>query len=209
MGQIWVPGRSKDLTEEHAKRRLPYKEGYEWVDPLIGIDKDMVRRQRNQLVKEAKKARETLVPNLKGPQHQEGCTPKQHGVDKDRRKLKVELLGQASSSGSESKAFDLGGLKSSVTVMRKGMKIGLKENELKIMEETELVILIRALLEFHSRSLVLYCKVANLLQKKMVNGKNTKNVEELASMKKKYDDDKHAWAEEKCQSGCSGMVNVE
>ncbi|WVZ16063.1 hypothetical protein V8G54_013629 [Vigna mungo] len=134
----------------------------------IGTDDDLFLKLRNQLDEEAKKARETLVPNLKGSVRL--VPSKQKFLGKDTKKLRPKLLDQASSSGVGSKAFDLGRLESPII-----------ENELKLVEEVELATLIRASLEIQSLSLVLDHKVANFLIKEMVDRDKTKLVEELAS----------------------------
>lgn len=123
--------------------------------------------------------------------------PKQRDKGKDKKKLRAKLLGQVGSSGTGSKASNLGGLESLFVVMLKGMQIRLKENELELVKEDEFATLIYALLEFQSRPLVLNSRINNLLQKEMVDVDKTKMVAKLVSLNKKYDDDKQAWVDEK------------
>lgn len=83
----------------------------------------------------------------------------------DRKKLRVEFLAQGGSSSSKGKTSKLGGWKSPTFNMRKGVLIGLREDELKAIEEAEPTTLIHALLEFQSHSLVLSRRVAKFLKK--------------------------------------------
>ncbi|WVZ18484.1 hypothetical protein V8G54_005806 [Vigna mungo] len=174
----------EDYVEKPVESRLPRRDGYEWVDPLdivslrrvsaidnvfharegyekdflylsnlkicgayklhdptyckTGTNEDMFHKLRNQLDEEAKKVKEIVVLNLK--------------------EMVVATHGHFSgikSSSSKSNSSDLGCLERTLVFMCKGVLIGLKENELKMMKEAEPTTLIRVMLEFQSRSLVL------------------------------------------------------
>lgn len=74
--------------------------------------------------------------------------PKQRDVGKDKKKLRVELLDHGGDAISRRKSSELSGLESPMVVMHKGMQIGLKDNELKMVEDADLATLLQAMIEF-------------------------------------------------------------
>jgi len=65
---------------------------------------------------------------------------------------------------------------------------------LKLVDAVELSVAKKDLLEFQARSMIMSRRVANLLQKELVDEVKKKFVEELVALKKKMDVDQAHWA---------------
>jgi len=93
--------------------------------------------------------------------------PTQKGVGKEMKKIRIELLGPNSSSGS--KRVEVRLLERSETSVRRDIEINLNKEVMKSLDNMEPNVVIRVLVEFSGKMLMFSCRVGGLLQKELKN----------------------------------------
>jgi len=111
-----------------------------------------------------------------------------HRVGKYMKKLRVKLLGPRSSFGC--KKPEVGLLERPKTNIRRDIKINLDEKVMKSLDNMKPNAIIKALVEFSSKTLVFSYRVNDLLLKELKDSDKAKMVEDLSLLQAKYDDDK-------------------
>lgn len=114
-------------------------------------------------------------------------------VAKDKKRVRFEY--NLSTSNSRSNATNLDGLDNHTLIMHKGVRVTLTNNEEKtVVKEVELSTFIYAFLEFHSRTLMYKYRISSLLRKELSDESNTKAINELVELKKRYEANQKLWA---------------
>jgi len=158
---------------------------------------------RKERVVKAKIAGNTEVPNLQESLvevHVHGGTkrtaelPARPGKGKDVKKMKVTLLGQGSSSGAKGPKAGL--IELPETSVRKDIDINLPEIVINSIDSMELDHLVRTMVEFGSKALILSCRVGSLYRWEVKEG-NREKVEELQEKVDKFAEERAAWKKER------------
>jgi len=158
---------------------------------------------RKEMAAKAKAAGKTNVPNLQESVeevHVHGGTkkaelPPQHGKGKDVKRARAVLLGTGSASGAGSASGDKGpefGLIELPEIsMRKDIAINLSDTIINSINGMEADHIVRTMVEFRSKALILSRRVGSLYQREVKEGGREK-VEELQGKVDKLEEEKVA-----------------
>jgi len=145
----------------------------------------------------------TEVPNLQGSLvevYVHGGTkrkvelPTRPGRGKDVKKVRAALLGLRSSSGT--KGPEAGLIELPKTTVQKDIEINMPETLINSIDSIEPNHLIRTMVEFSSKALILGCRVGSLYVRELKEG-NRDKVEELQGKVDKFMEEKTAWEKER------------
>jgi len=158
---------------------------------------------RKEKAARAKAAKSTEAPNLQeslvevhvhGGTKRKAELPTRPGKGKDVKKIRVALLGSGSSTsgkGPEARLIEL-----SETVVQQNIEINMSETLINSIDSVEPNALVRAMMEFNSKALILGRRVESLYQSELKEGNRAK-LEELQSEVDKYAEEKEAWEKER------------
>jgi len=158
---------------------------------------------RKEMAAKAKTAGNTEVPNLQeslvevhvhGGTKRKAELPARPGKGKDVKKVRAALLGSGSSSGA--KGPEAGLIELPETSVRKDIDINLLETVINSINIMELDHLMRTMVEFRSKTLILSRRVGSLYRPEVKEGKREK-VEELQEKVDKFAEERAAWKKEK------------
>ncbi|QCD78692.1 hypothetical protein DEO72_LG1g2328 [Vigna unguiculata] len=165
--------------------------------------KGLVRTLRKEKATRAKAARNTEVPNLQESLvdvHVHGGTKRKAelsarpGRRKDVKKVWAALLGTRSSSGTTGPEAGL--IKLLETVVRRDIEINVPETLINSIDNMDPNHLVRTMVEFCSKALLLGPRVGSLYQRELKEG-NQEKLEELQEKVDKHAEEKEAWKKEK------------
>jgi len=151
----------------------------------------------------AKTAGNTDVPNLQeslvkvhvhGGTKRKAELPARPGKGNDLKKVRVALLGLGSSSGDKGPKSGL--IELPETSVRKDIDINLPETVINSIDNTESDHLVRTMVEFGSKALILSRRVGSLYRREVKEG-NWEKVEELQEKVYKFAEARAAWKKEK------------
>jgi len=158
---------------------------------------------RKEMVAKAKIARNTDVPNLQeslvevhvhGGTKRKAELPARPGKAKNVKKAKAALLGAGSSSGT--KGLESGLIELPETSVRKDIAINLLETIINSIDSMEADHLVRTMVEFGSKALILSRRVGSLYRREVKEGGREK-VEELQGKVDKFEEERAAWKKER------------
>jgi len=153
---------------------------------------------RKEMAAKAKMAENTDVPNLQESLvevHVHGCTnrkaelPARPGKGKDVKKVRAALLGAGSASGT--KGPESGFIELPETFVRKDIVINLPETIINSIDGMEADHLVRTMVEFGSKALILSRWVRSLYRREVKEGGREK-VEELQGKVDKFEEERAA-----------------
>jgi len=113
---------------------------------------------------------------------------------KDVKKVRAALLGQGSSSGA--KGPEAGLIELPKTTVRKDIEITMLEKLINSIDSMELDHLVRTMVEFSSKALILGRRVGSLYRRELKEG-NCDKMEELQGKVDKFAEEKAAWEKER------------
>jgi len=157
---------------------------------------------RKEKAVKAKAARNTVVPNLQDSLvdvHVHGGTkrkaelPIMAGKGKDVKKVRVVVMGAGSASGV--KGPKVGLIELPETTVRKDIEINVPKSLINSIDNMEPRALVKAMVEFSSKTLLLSRRVGSLYERELKEGSQT-NVEELQEKVDKHDEEKETWKKE-------------
>ena len=158
---------------------------------------------RKEKATKARAAGSSEVPNLQdslvevhvhdGSERKAKVLAKQ-GEWKDVKRVMVALLGLGSSTGA--KKTEAGLIKLSKTLVGRDVDINLSEALVNSIDNMEPNAMIKAMLEFNSKALILGCRVGTLFQRELKEGNQLK-VEELQGQVDKHAEEKAALEKER------------
>jgi len=158
---------------------------------------------RKEKAVKAKVVGNTVVPNLQDSLvdiHVHGGTkrkvelPIRAGKGKDVKKMRAAVMGPGSTSGV--KGPEAGLIELPETTVRKDIEINVSESLINSIDNMEPRALVKAMVEFSSKTLLLSRRVGSLYERELKEGNRTK-VEELQEKVDKHDEEKEAWKKEK------------
>jgi len=162
---------------------------------------------RKEKVAKAKSVGNSEVPNLQNPLvevHVHGDTkrkaevPAKQGGGKDVKKVRATLLGSGSSS--RAMKLEVGSIELPETTVRRDIKINLAKFLVNSIDNMEPNAMVKAMLEFSNKALILGRRVGSLYQRELKEGSRSK-VEELKEQLKvqtdKHAEEKATWKKEK------------
>jgi len=158
---------------------------------------------RKEKAGKARAAGSTEVPNLQESLvdvHVHGGTKRKVELSaspskgKDVKKVRVALMGLGSSSGGKGPKAGL--IELPETTVRKDIEINMPESLIDSIDNMEPNALVKAMVEFSSKTLILSRRVGSLYQRELKEGSRTK-VEELREKVDKHAEEKEAWKKEK------------
>ena len=123
--------------------------------------------------------------------------PIQQGIGKDLKKVRSVLLEPKSTSGTKKPKSCL--IELSEATIRRDIDIHLPESVISSMDNMEPNAMIKAMLEFNNKALILGRRVGTLLQKELKEGgrvKVQKLQEELTTQAAKHEEKKATWEKE-------------
>ena len=144
----------------------------------------------------------TVVPNLQDSLvdvHVHGGTkrkaelPLRVGKGKDVKKVRVVVMGAGSASGV--KGPKVGLIELPETTVRKDIEINVPKSLINSIDNMEPRALVKAMVEFSSKTLLLSRRVGSLYERELKEGSQT-NVEELQEKVDKHDEEKETWKKE-------------
>jgi len=130
----------------------------------------MFKSQRKELAKKAKNVGDADIPNMKEPlvevwmqggSKRKMTIPTKKGVGKDIKRVRVELLRPESSFGI--KRPEVGLIELLETTIRRDIEISLDEVVLSSLDNMEPSAMVKVMVEFSSKALILSRRVGNLL----------------------------------------------
>jgi len=154
---------------------------------------------RKEKAVKAKAAGNTVVPNLQDSLvdvHVHGGTkrktelPIRVGKGKDMKKVRAVVMGTSSASGVKGPKAGL--IELPETTVRKDIEINVSESLINSIDNMEPRALVKAMVEFSSKTLLLSRRVGSLYERELKEGNRTK-VEELQEKVDKHDEEKEAW----------------
>ncbi|QCD92880.1 hypothetical protein DEO72_LG5g949 [Vigna unguiculata] len=208
----------KEVVEVRMKftDKLPTKalvRVYNSVHPIIDIEGHMAQARKKNLTlfqtlrKEkavkAKAAGNTEVPNLQellvdvhvhGGTKRKAELPARPGKGKDVKKVRAALLGQGSSSGANGPEADL--IEFPETTVRKDIEINMPEILINSIDNMEPDHLVRTMVEFGSKALILSRRVGSLYRREVKEG-NREKLEDLQGKVDKFAEERAAWKKER------------
>ena len=158
---------------------------------------------RKEIAAKAKTAGNTEVPNLQeslvevnvhGGTKRKADLPARPGKGKDVKKVRATLLGQGSSSGAKGPEADLIELRE--TSVRKDIDINLPEIVINFIDSMESDHLVRMMVEFGSKALILSRRVGLLYRREVKEG-NREKVKELQEKVDKFVKERATWKKER------------
>jgi len=158
---------------------------------------------RKEKAARAKAAGSTEVPNLQESLmeiHVHGGTkrktelPARPSKGKDVEKVWAALLGLGSSTGG--KGPEVGLIELPKTIVRRDIKINVPETLINSIDSMEPNALVRTIVEFSSKALILGRRVGSLYQWELKEG-NQEKLEELQGKVDKFEEEKEAWEKER------------
>jgi len=158
---------------------------------------------RKEKVVKAKATSNTEVPNLQESLikvHVHGGTkrnvelPARPGKGKDVKKVRAALLGQGSSSGA--KGPEVGLIELPKTTVRKDITINLLEIMINFIDNMEPDNLVRMMVEFRSKALILSRRVGLLYRREVKEG-NQEKLEDLQEKVDKFAEERATWKKER------------
>jgi len=158
---------------------------------------------RKEKAVKAKAAGNTMVPNLQDSLvdvHVHGGTkrkaelPIRPGKGKDMKRVRAVVMGADSASGV--KGPKVGLIELSETTVRKDIEINVPELLIDSIDNMESNALVKAMVEFSSKTLLLSRRVGSLYERELKEGSRTK-MEELQDKVDKHMEEKEAWKKEK------------
>jgi len=158
---------------------------------------------RKEMAAKAKAAGNTDVPNLQESLHEvhvHGGTkrkaklPAQLGKGKDVKKVRAVLLGAGSVSGT--KGPESGLIELLEISVRKDIAINLPDTIINSIDGMEADHLVRTMVEFGSKALILSRRVGSLYRREVKEGGREK-VEELQGKVDKFEEERAAWKKER------------
>ncbi|QCD86697.1 hypothetical protein DEO72_LG3g1222 [Vigna unguiculata] len=158
---------------------------------------------RKEKVAKVKAAGNTKVPNLQDPLvevHVHGGSkrkaevPAKQGGGKDVKRVKAALLGPGSSVGAKKPKAGLFELLE--TTVRRDIEINLSESLVNSIDNMELNAMIKAMLEFNRKALILGRGVGTLYHRELKEGNRSK-MEELQVQVAKHVEEKATWKKER------------
>ena len=158
---------------------------------------------RKEKVVKAKAVGNTKVPNLQESfvdVHVHGGTKRKAellarpGKGKDVEKVRAALLGQGSSSGAKGPKAGL--IELSKTAVRKDIAINLPEIVINSIDSVELDHLVRTMVGFGSKALILSRRVGSLYRRE-VKERNREKLEDLQEKVDKFAEERAAWKKER------------
>ena len=120
--------------------------------------------------------------------------PAKPGKGKDVKKVRAALMGPGSSSGGKGLRARL--IELLEATVRKDIEINMPESLIDSIDNMEANALVKAMVEFSSKTLILSRHVGSLYQRELKEGSRTK-VEELQEKVDKHAEEKEAWKKEK------------
>ncbi|QCD89347.1 hypothetical protein DEO72_LG4g291 [Vigna unguiculata] len=186
---------------------------YNLVHPIIDIEGHMAQLGKKNLTlfqalrkEKAVKAKvvgNTMVPNLQDSLvdvHVHGGTkrkaelPIRAGKGKEVKKVRAAVMGAGSASGV--KGPEAGLIEFLETTVRKDIEINVPESLINSIDNIEPRALVKAMVEFSSKTLLLSRCVGSLYERELKEGNRTK-VEELQEKVDKHGEEKETWKKEK------------
>jgi len=158
---------------------------------------------RKEKAAKARAAGSTEVPNLQESLvdvHVHGGTKRNEelsarpGKGKDVKKVRAVLMGPGSSSGG--KGPEAGLIELPETTIWKDIDINMSKSLIDSIDNMEPNALVKAMVEFSSKTLILSRRVGSLYQRELKEGSRTK-VDELQEKVEKHAKEKEAWKKEK------------
>jgi len=158
---------------------------------------------RKEMAVKAKTVGNTNVPNLQeslvevhvhGGTKRKAELPARPGKGKDVKKVRAALLGAGSASGTKGPESDL--IELPKTSFRKDIAINLLETIINSINGMEANHLVRTMVEFGSKALILSCRVRSLYRREVKEGGREK-VEELQGKVDKFEEERAAWKKER------------
>ena len=158
---------------------------------------------RKEKAVQAKAVGSTEVPNLQeslGEVHVHGGPkrkvelPTRPNKGNDVKKVRVSLLGQGSSSGAKGPEADL--IELLEMTVRKDIEINMREILINSIDSMEPDHLVRTMVEFRSKALILSHQVGSLYHREVKEG-NREKLEDLQGKVDKFPEEKAAWKKEK------------
>ncbi|QCD87597.1 hypothetical protein DEO72_LG3g2135 [Vigna unguiculata] len=214
-----LSARDKEVVEILMKivDKLPTKglvRVYNLVHPIIDIEGHMAQlgkknlalfqSLRKEMAAKAKAAGKTDVPNLQesvvevhvhGGTKRKAELPSRHGKGKDVKRARAVLLGTGSASGAGSASGDKGPESGLIELpeisIRKNIAINLPDTIINSIGSVEADHIVRTMVEFGSKALILSRRVGSLYQKEVKEGGQEK-VEELQGKVDKLEEEKAA-----------------
>jgi len=116
------------------------------------------------------------------------------GRGKDVKKVRVALLGQGSFSGA--KGPEAGLIELPETTVRKDIEINMTETLINSIDSMELDHLVRTMVEFGNKALILSRRVGSLYHRKLKEG-NREKLEDLQGKVDKFTEERAAWEKER------------
>jgi len=132
---------------------------------------------RKEKAAKRKAAGSTEVPNLQellvevhvhGGSKRKAELPVKHGGGKDVKRVRATLLGPGSSSGAKKPEAEL--IELPETLIRRDIYINLSEALVNSIDNIEPTTMVKAMLEFNSKALILRCRVGSLFQRELKEG---------------------------------------
>ena len=120
--------------------------------------------------------------------------PARPGKGKDVKKVRATLLGAGSASGT--KGPESGLIELPKTSIRKDIAINLPATIVNSIDDMEADHLVRAMVEFGSKALILSHRVGSLYRREVKEG-GRENVEELQGKVDKFEEERAAWKKER------------
>jgi len=158
---------------------------------------------RKEKAVKAKAAGNTVVPNLQDSLvdvHVHGGTkrkaelPIRAGKGKDVKKVRAVVMGTGSVNGVKGPEAEL--IELPETTVRKDIEINVPESLINSIDNMEPRALVKVMVEFSSKTLLLSRCVGSLYERELKEGNRTK-VEELQKKFDKHDEEKETWKKEK------------
>ena len=163
----------------------------------------LFQTMRKEKAMKAKAVGNTVVPNLQDSLvdvHVHGGTkrkaelPIRPDKGKDVKKVRAAVMGAGSASGV--KGPEAGLIELPETTVGKDIEINVPESLINSIDNMKPRTLVKAMVEFSSKTLLLSRHVGSLYERELREGSRTK-VEELQEKVDKHDEEKEAWKKEK------------
>ena len=158
---------------------------------------------RKEKAVKAKAVGNTVVPNLQDSLvdvHVHGGTKRKAGLPirvgkgKDVKKVRAVVMGASSASGV--KGPEAGLIELPKNTVRKDIEINVPESLINSIDNMEPRALVKAMVEFSIKTLLLSRRVGSLYERELKGGNRTK-LEELQEKVDKHDEEKETWKKEK------------
>ncbi|QCE04196.1 hypothetical protein DEO72_LG8g2229 [Vigna unguiculata] len=194
-------GRSHFLNAD-GSTKYPFS----WTGHMAQVGKKNLTKfqaLRKEKAVKAKAVGNTEVPNLQeslvevhvhNGTKRKAELPARPSRGKDVKKMRVALLGQGSSSGA--KGPKVGLIELSETTVRKDIEINMTETLINSIDSMESDPLVRTMVEFSNKALILSRRVGSMYRREMKEG-NREKLEDLQGKVDKFAEEKAAWEKER------------